>query len=397
MLNSIKIEKKASGWGSNTTIARTEANGDNRKRKRLLQLVFILILLLGYISAVMGQTNMNDINFQAESEFQPTIKDATKFSDVPEIRDTVKRINNSVYSIASNPLFPKYEVAPISPAKMQNEPLTKLYRSLIKVGYCPIFNMPYGELWVNSLRSREMAYGVHYKHFSSMSQLRHVGYSGFSDNEAEIFAKKFYKKHTLSGEFNYKRNVVHYYGFDTTINKIDDKNYTQQRFQLFEPKVQLQSHYTDSSKINHNIQLSYYNLADIHKASENNVKLITELRTFLNKEHFHVNVLADYYNHKKPTDTLNDFIFSLNPYFEANGKKWHADLGLTATIDAFNNKTKFYFYPQVNAYYDVYENIIVPYVGASGGLNKNSYRSLSNENPFIDPNVNYANTNNKFN
>lgn len=67
--------------GSNTTIARTETENTNRKRKRLLQFVFILILLLGYISAVMGQTNMNDINFKAESEFQPTIKDATKFSD----------------------------------------------------------------------------------------------------------------------------------------------------------------------------------------------------------------------------------------------------------------------------------------------------------------------------
>ncbi len=397
MLNSIKIDKKTGGWGSNTTIARTETENTNRKRKRLLQFVFILILLLGYISAVMGQTNMNDINFKAESEFQPTIKDATKFSDIPEIRDTVKRINNSTYGIASNPLFPKYEVAPINPAKMQNEPLTKLYRSLLKVGYGPIYNMPYGELWINSLRSKEMAYGGHYKHFSSLSHLKNVGYSGFSDNEAEIFGKKFYKKHTLSGEFNYKRNVVHYYGFDTTINHISDKNYTKQRFQLFEPKVQIQSHYTDSSKINHNIALSYYNLSDIYNATENNIKLYTQLSRYINKEHLHVNVLADYYNHQLPRDTVNDFIFSLNPYFEANGKKWHADLGLAATIDAFGDKTKFYFYPQLNVHYDVYENIIVPYAGASGGLIKNSYRSLTNENPFINPQVNYANTNNKFN
>src|SRR5205807_2670349 len=52
---------------------------------------------------------------------------------------------------------------------------------------------------------------------------------------------------------------------------------------------------------------------------------------------------------------------------------------------------------QLNAYYDVYEGIIIPYAGLSGGLIKNSYRSLTNENPFINPQVNYANTNNKFN
>jgi hypothetical protein len=37
------------------------------------------------------------------------------------------------------------------------------------------------------------------------------------------FGKKFYKKHTLSGEFNYKRNVSRFYGYDTTENKLDRK------------------------------------------------------------------------------------------------------------------------------------------------------------------------------
>lgn len=399
MLNSVKIEKKSGGWGNTSSITSSAVseNAALNKRKRVLRWLFVMALAFGYIAATMAQTNMNDINFQAESEFQPTIKDAIKFADVPEIRDTVKRINNTTYGIASNPLFPKYEVAPIKPAKMQNEPLSKLYRSLIKVGYGPIYNMPYGELWVNSVRSREEAYGAHYKHFSSMSHLKNTGYSGFVDNEAEIFGKKFYKKHTLSGEFNYKRNRVHYYGFDTTMNHITDKNYTKQYYQLFEPVVRLQSHYTDSNKINHDIRLAYYNLGDFYNSSENNIKLNTELSTYINKEHLHVKVLADYYNHKQKKDTINDFIFSLNPYFEANGKKWHADLGLNATVDAFNGNTKFYFYPQLNAHYDVYENIIVPYIGASGGLIKNSFRSLSNENPFINPNVHYANTHNKFN
>lgn len=356
---------------------------------------FVLILFFCSITMMRSQTNMNDINFQAESEFQPTIKDAVKFTELPEIRDTVLRIKNANYSIVSNPLFPKYAVAPIAPAKMQNEPLTKLYHSLLKVGYGPIYNMPYGEAWFNSTRSRDMAYGVHYKHFSSMSQLQDVGYSGFSDNEAELFGKKFYKKHTLSGDLNYKRNVVHYYGFDT-INKIKDKDFTKQRFQLFEPSVTLQSHYTDSSKINHMIKLSYYNLTDLYYANENNVRLKTDLSTYINKESFHVNVLADYYNHKQPSDTTGDFIFSLNPYFEANGKKWHADIGLTATADIYND-TKFYFYPQINAHFNVYDNVIIPYAGVTGGLQKNSYRSLTNENPFLRPDAQLVNTHNKFN
>ncbi|MGZ3882584.1 MAG: hypothetical protein ACXVP0_11700 [Bacteroidia bacterium] len=367
-----------------------------KRRLRRLQWLFILLLIFGYVAFTMAQNSM-DNTFNVPSDFEPTIKDAVKFTDQPEIKDSVKRISSAPYGIQSNPLFPKYQVEPINPAKMQNEPLSKLYHSLIKAGYGPVYNMPYGEAWFSSTRSREMLYGVHYKYLSSTAHLQDYGYSGFSDNEAEVYAKKFYKKHTLSGEFNYKRNLVHFYGYDTTINKITDKNFAKQRFQLFEPKVRLQSHYTDSSMINHDIQLAYYNLQDLYYSAENNVKLNADLSTFINKEKLHVNVLADYYNHKRPKDTINDFIGSINPYFEANGKKWHADLGLTATIDAFNKTTKFYFYPQLNVFFDVYESMIIPYAGVSGGLMKNSFRSLSTENPFINPQVNYANTNNKYN
>jgi len=59
---------------------------------------------------------------------------------------------------------------------------------------------------------------------------------------------KILQKHTLTGEFNYKRNAVHFYGYDTTENKLT-KDYTKQRYQLFEPVVQVQSHYTDSTKL----------------------------------------------------------------------------------------------------------------------------------------------------
>jgi hypothetical protein len=88
---------------------------------------------------------------------------------------------------------------------------------------------------------------------------------------------------------------------------------------------------------------------------------------------------------------------SINPSFEANGKKWHADIGLTGTLDNFNKSTKFYFYPQLNLNYDIYESLVIPYAGVSGGLIKNSMRSLTRENAFVDTTINYQNTNNKYN
>ncbi len=362
--------------------------------ERKLRWILSILLFLGYIAVTLAQTELNDINYGVKSDFEPTIKDAIKFSDLPEIKDSVKRMDNLKYGITSTPLFPKYQVQTIDAAKLQNESLPKLYQSLLKVGYGPFYNMPYGEFWLGSNRGRDNSYGAHLKHFSSTTHLRDVGYGGFSDNAINVFGKKFYKKHTLNADFNYERNVVHYYGYDTTLNKLNDKKYTRQRYQLLEPKLQLLSHYTDSTHVNHNIQLSYYNLQNLHRETENNIKLNATGNLFVNKEKLNINFLTDFYNHKQSNDTLNNLIMSINPSFEANGNKWHADIGLTGTIDNFI-KTRFYFYPQLNLHYDVYENMIIPYVGANGGLIKNSLRSLSKENPFVDTTIHYANTNNK--
>jgi hypothetical protein len=367
-----------------------------KRRIKKLQWVFVFILIFGYIAATLAQTIGGNQTYTTTSTFEPTIKDAIKLGDLPEIKDTVKKIANINYGIASTPLVSKYDVIPIEAAKMQNEPLSKLYRSLLKIGM-GTYTTPYGEFWINSIRTRDVAYGAHIKHISSSSHLKDVGYSGYSDNEGEVFGKKFYKKHTLTGEFNYKRNVVHFYGYDTTENNLS-KDYTKQRYQLFEPVIKVQSHYTDSSKINHFIKLGYHNLTDIYHVAENNVKLNTLFNTYINKERLFVAFDADFYNHKIPNDTFNDMIIRLNPYFETRGKKWMADIGLGATVDMYTGESaKFYFHPQLNAQFDVYESIIIPYVGINGGLQKNSLRSLSNENPFITSVINYKNTNTKFN
>ena len=367
-----------------------------KQQKSQIEWLLIILIVLFYASATMAQTSGTEQIYNVPSEFQPTIKDALKFSDVPEIKDTVKRIKNIKYGINSVPLFPKYQVVPISQAKLQNEPLNKLYHSLLKVGYGPIYNMPFGEFWIGNTRSRDINYGSHLKHLSSTTHLRDFGYGGYSDNEINIFGKQFYKKHTLSGDFDYERNVIHYYGYDTSLNKLEN-DFTRQRYQFLQPILRLVSHYTDSTHINHDLGLSFYNLQNLNREAENNIKFNGTGSMFINKEKLNVNFLTDYYNHKQANDTINDLILSLSPSFEAVGSKWHANIGLTGTLDNFKNVTRFYFFPKLNIHYNVYENMIIPYAGVNGGLIKNSFRTMSKENMFVDTTLNYANTNNKYN
>ena len=370
----------------------------NLKTPNCCTLVYLfLAMFTGFPDLKAQDGKLEELNYIAPSTFSPTIRDARKFSDLPEIKDSVNRITNIKYGINSKPYFPKYQIQTIEAAKIQNEPLNKLYHSLLKIGYGPIYNMPYAEFWINNTRSRESNYGLHLKHYSGTPHLSGVSYGGFSDNDINLYGKKFYKKHSLFGELNYQRNMVHYYGYDTSIYNTEKYDFSKQIYNLIEPKLRLLSHYTDSTHVNHDIRFSYYNLQNQQKETENRIKADAYTSLYVNKEKLNINLFTDYYNHKQRYDTLNDLIVTLNPSFEASGKKWFARVGLSGTLDQFKGKSRFYFFPELNLNYNIYEDLITPYVGVNGSLIKNSFRSLSQTNPYVDSSLNYTNTNNKYN
>jgi hypothetical protein len=339
--------------------------------------------------------------------YRPQITDANKISENPEVKDSTQKISVGPYSINSKRINTPFTVDPIIPAQISGDPLTKLYNGLVKIGIGN-YNTPYGEVWYNSLRSKEMAYGLRFKHLSfspkyknfentgafSKASFNNYGYAGYSDNEISLYGKKFLKEHTLSGNFDYARNVFHYYGYDASANLLE-KDQTVQRFNLFAASAELKSHYTKAERYNHDIKLAYYNLMDLYKASENNIKANGYVQTAISGETLRINALVDYYNYKTSNDTSDNTIIALAPCFIATGDKYRASLGVTGTVD-IQGSSKFYFYPNVELSYNIFEDIIIPYAGLTGGLQKNSFKSITDENPFVKSELTTKNTNTKF-
>jgi hypothetical protein len=319
------------------------------------------------------------------SQYQPTIADANKINENPEITDSTKKIPVSGYGIQSKKMSPTFSIQPIVAAEMLGEPLTKLYNSLIKVGI-GTYTTPYAELWVNSLRSKEYSAGLHAKHLSSSytpnSSGKNLGYAGFSNDEIGIYGKKFLKKHSLIGNADYVSNIVHFYGFEKNLYPKLTKDSTQQHFNLISGNTQLKSHYTDLTQLNHDIRLDGYVLMDKFNTFENNFKASATVEKVLSKELLSVNASVDYYNYRTTTDTVKNTIITLNPNISKADSNYSYKLGVSAVADKFNS-TKFYFYPTISFSYNIFENIIIPYGGITGGLQKNSFKSFTDVNPFV--------------
>jgi hypothetical protein len=353
-----------------------------------------LVMAANTVFAQGSDTLVGHYTTDVTGKYIPVITNANKINNTPTVIDSTKKLAVKGYNINSKKVSTVYDTEPIEAAQMVGEPLTKLYNGLVKIGVGN-YKTPYGEVWYNNLRSKEESYGFRLKHLSSSSTLKDYGYAGYSDNEISLYGKKFLKEHTLSGNFDYTRNVVHFYGYDASLFDISDKDFTAQRFNYFAANADLVSHYARPERYNHDIRLNYYNISDLYKTSESNFKANGFVQTTINKEVLKVNAAVDYYNFKTSADTINNTIISINPNFIANGDKYHASIGITAAMDIFV-KSKFYFYPNVDLSYNIFEDIIIPYVGANGGIQKNSFKSLSDNNPFVLSQLKMNNSNNKY-
>ncbi|HVA97928.1 MAG TPA: hypothetical protein VNG53_03455, partial [Bacteroidia bacterium] len=346
--------------------------------------IFFGLFIFGFIgSNLLAQNTADSLNYNiiSNSEFIPTIANAHKINDSPALNDSVPPIPKLTYGIIQREIPTTFSVAPIMPANMLGEPLNKLYHSDLKLGL-GTYTTPYGEYFFHSLRNRNYTFGVHVKHLSSSGDLSNSGYSAYSDNLAEVYGAYFFDHETVSGQLDYNRNVVHQYGYD--VNQfVLSKNDTKQRFQKIGATIGFESHLKDSSAINHNINVNYYNLANLFHTTENQAGVDASFFTFLKQQNIKllVNTKINYFADKEDTVKNNNTIVNFCPQLITVGHPWTLALGVTAAGD-FTSQNSFYFYPKVKFSYNIYQHIIIPYAGADGGLQQNTFLSLSQENPF---------------
>jgi hypothetical protein len=369
-------------------------------KHRSLIIAFVMMAsFFLFMEEVSAQKILKDTTFIIVKQFQPTIADAFKINNIPVVKDSTPPIPKINYGINSKRINTEYAVEPIKPAKMVGEPLSKLYSSLIKLGAGTHL---YGEGFINNLRSKEASYGAHVKHHSWNGTLKGLGYSGFSDNQAEVYGKKFFHKQTLSGNLDYNRNVIHYYGYDTTVVKSAlEKDSLKQRYSRIGGDLQFQTHYTDTTSINTFVKLKYYHLSDLYKTFEDNLLAEGDVSGYYDRQLVHIPVSVDYladhssvdfYNYKQ-----NSLITKLSPYITILGLEWEMQVGVNLALETGTQKDHFYFSPNIEFSYNVLKDIIIPYAGVTGGLQRNSMNTLFTENAFLIPRPNLMNTNTKLN
>lgn len=359
--------------------------------------IFIIILCLVQFKIGLAQDKKITNDVQVIGPYQPTISDAYKINVLPKIIDTTKVTADIDYSIVTRQINTGYELDPIVAASMLGEPLTKLYNSFIKLGfgnyYTPFFQFNY-----HSLRSKVSSFGVNMGHISSNSKIKLANNekvdASYSNNYVSVFGKRFFNKKTLSGDVNFRRTAFHHYGYDVNNDSTDlTFNNYKQNYMLLNANTVYQTNYTDENHLNYKISGDYNYLMDINNFYQHSFTIAPDFNKYYNGELFGIKADANYYLKNQEIDTVSDFILRLNPYAKFSGKAWKVNIGLSIVSNYYNQTEEYHFYPNVYMHYHIVQNILIPYIGVDGDLEKNDYKKIAFENPYILPSLIVKNTN----
>jgi hypothetical protein len=338
-----------------------------------------------FIFAILCAAQLSAQTYQIDAATDPSPVIRTNVRKLPEAartKDTVLPAPKFNYGIQSHKVSTSFELDTIKAAKMGSEPLQKLYRAYAKVGVGNYSSLM-GEFNLMSTRSKTGAWGLGLGHYSAGSGPKNVAgeFAGFSTQHADIFGKRYLKKHELSGDFGFDRNVVYNYGSPVEANTFT-KDFSRQKYNFFEVNGGLKSFYSDSEMVNHNIRVGYNHFDNRFGVTEDRVMLNAVAGRYIRTEYLDADFGVDYNRVSGLGDTSASTIVHFNPRFTARGKKIHASAGLGIYHET-NLGGGTYFYPQAYFSYDIVNHIIIPYISLSGRLDRNNYHSLAATNPFV--------------
>lgn len=339
---------------------------------------------------------------EVSKNYRPTILEVDKINDIPKIEPEATDPPTFDYSIFSKPIYGTFDLTPVPAAKMVGDPRPELENGLLKLGMGNYLTT-FGELFYNAQPDKNSNFGMHFRHLASGGEVTLLNDDRVkipqSENSAEIFGHKFFRKSTLSASLGFDRKAFRYYGYPGDFlfeaEKLQMIPYfrDRQHFTSGRANLRLKSGKTFGSDINYDLGANYQYLITKTDQKEHNTHFSVDLSKNFDNMLGILNTSLTYY--------MADGI--MNRFSQTVGQKqqilmkidpsvmWSTDLaklqvGINIAMLLDDDTTgQMYIYPKIKAEWSPVENILTLFAGIDGHLQHNTYSTIAAENPYVNP------------
>jgi outer membrane protein W len=297
-------------------------------------------------------------------------------------------------------------------SNVRREQLPYNFQNYARLGVGNYFNILgqfFGTVEVNQYQSLD----IEFDHLSSSGGIQDVVLDdNFIDSSLDLKFKSSERYFNWNAGFNMLYKSFNWYGVDQSLI-VNPNTLFAQDISTIDPLqtyfgIGLNGQVEFEESVVNQASIAFQNFSDAYSSSENNIILDADFSFPISDSALDLNFNLDYlsggfdqfYNgipNLRGNLDYGLFTTTLSPSYQITSGDFNLDLGLKATYfsDSEASESEFFFYPNINSSYNLAENMIV-YAGVEGGLNKNSYLNLVQQNPFVSPTLEIQPTDNAF-
>lgn len=336
------------------------------------------------------ETN-KDVKIAEEIEvvrpYKPILAEAVKLRRSPDLNDVKSYKAKFNYGLSDRKLELNSDINKLQAQKVAEERQEELTNNYLK-GALGTSGTILGEAYLNIGRDEALQAGGFFRHFSQEGKLNG---QKFNQQELGVFGKSIADQFSLTGRINYHRNGTYFYGQDLTNNSFLNESPEKQAFNFLEAEGEIASKYTpDEDAFSYAAKINGYVWSDKFNAKENAVVLAG----YMNKRISTFNMgLAASVEMGKTQDvtSINNNVLRLNPYLrlQANGVKINAGINF---VQEFGTLSKSRIFPAVTADFTLIPDYLQIFGELKGDVNRTSLKQLTDENPYLNSNIEIQNT-----
>ncbi len=337
-------------------------------------LIFMLCLAGGGLFA--QKEKLNTENVDVVKTFEARLLESNKLSvqpQLPKLDTTTQRQN---YNVPARPLTVNYDAPKLRPIGMKSVKEDKPMNGFVKAGAgAPKTFWGEGGYY---FAAKDKFDGKAWFRHHSLDANKSVENQKFFNNDF-LLNGNYYINDQLAaeGKIAYSFDRFHYYGYPDSLDFTEEK--TRQDFKILDISARLHNKERNDNDLNFSVTPQFYLLNDYYSNRETGFALdMTATKWFAEKHALRITIRPDATRFQDTvTQRLNNIY--LRPSFT-----FHSDIVKIKVGGNFvNNRDEFSIFPDAEIGLRVIGDGVQIFAGANGDLRKNTYRSFSDYNPFL--------------
>lgn len=338
--------------------------------------------------------------------FSPTVSEAFKINIEPEIDSVdIGGKKDISYSINSIPVASTFTPAKGKAKTLKRIPKERFYNNYISAGYGN-YSTPIVEIFAHSNSSNYNDFGGFLNYHSSGGGIDGLVLNDdFTDFDIDLYYKQSERMFDwkVKGGFDYLS--TNWYGLSDEINYSELTISSIEESQSY-TNISLSGEIEFFDSLIHTGDVSLNRFSDKSNSGENHLDINAIIDFPIGRELMYSEISFELLNGKFEnnffqTDKIDYTYFNIgfSPNFEVLRENLTVNLGARLYYSITNNfdGSKFYFYPNITASYNISEEALIAYAGIIGDLQQNSYENFVYENPFVSPTLYIQRTNQQYN